>query len=221
MRRLYLVMVLVIFLQACSALPFEGGLFPAADTPGPTSTATITFTPTITQTPTRTPTITPSATIVRIPTQDPNLPTSTFAPIPIFIGKDTVTPIVPSTPVRPGPGFLSMTISESKIFWGACQPNSTKIVVQVEDPEEVFSVVIFVQVKSAKEEDYTPWTTGDAMHDHRDGTFSYNLRANHIYGRNHYLRSWVFLQMVATNKDGEEVGRSLIFRDLIALSPCM
>ncbi len=219
MRKLYLVMVLVIFLQACSALP--GGLFPATNTPEPTSTATVTFTPTITQTPTRTPTITPSATIVRIPTQDPNLPTSTFAPIPIFVGNNTITPVVAATPIRPGPGFLSMSVSDGRIFWGVCDPNKTKIIVQVEDPEEVFSVIIFVRVKSAKEEDYTPWTSGDAMHNHRDGTFSYVLRANNINGRNHYLRSWVFLQMVAVNKEGEEIGRTLIFTDLIALSPCM
>jgi len=114
-----------------------------------------------------------------------------------------------------------MSVSESKIKWGVCQPNKSKIIMQVEDPDEVFSVIIFVQVKSAKEDDYTPWTTGDAMHNHRDGTFSYVLQANHIYGRNHYQRSWVFLQMVAINDKGEEVGRTLIFRDLIALSPCM
>lgn len=221
MRRFSLMMVLTIFMQACAGLPFEEMLFPPTGTPAPSATATVTFTPTITRTPTITPSVTPSATIVRIPTQDPNLPTSTFAPIPIYIGNDTATPIVEPTPVRPGPGFLSMSISESKVYWGGCQPNRTKIIMQVEDPEEVFSVVIFVQVKSAKKEDYTPWTTGDAMHNHRDGTFSYTLRANSIYGRNHYQKSWVFLQMVATNDKGEEVGRTLIFRDLIALSPCM
>jgi len=114
-----------------------------------------------------------------------------------------------------------MSVSENKIYWGVCQPNKTKIIVQVEDPKEVFSVIIFVQVKALKKDDYTPWTTGDAMSSHRDGTFSYVLSANHIYGRNHYQKSWVFLQMVATNKKGQEVGRTLVFRDLIALSPCM
>ena len=221
MHRFYLMMVSVILLQACAGIPFEDVLFPPTDTPAPTSTATITFTPVATRTPTIAPSVTPSATIVRIPTQDPFLPTSTFAPIPIFIGNDTATPIAAPTLARPGPGFLSMSVSENKIYWGVCDPNRTKIVVQVEDPDEVFSVVIFVQVKSAVEEDYTPWTTGDAMHNHRDGTFSYTLRASSIYGRNHYKKSWVFLQMVATNDKGEEVGRTLIFRNLIALSPCM
>jgi hypothetical protein len=221
MRKFYLMMLLAFFLQACAGIPFQDVLFPATNTPAPTATETVTFTPTITRTPTVTPSVTPSATIVRIPTQDPNLPTATFAPIPIFIGNNTATSAAVPTPIRPGPGFLSMSVSESKIYWGVCDPNKTKIIVQVEDPEEVFSVIIFVQVKSAKEEDYTPWTTGDAMHNHRDGTFSYDLGANHIYGRNHYQKSWVFLQMVAVNDKGEEVGRTLIFRDLIALSPCM
>jgi len=220
MRNFYLVMMLTILMQACAGIPYQDVLFPAARTPTPSSTEAPT-TPTITRTPTITPSITPSATIIRIPTQDPNLPTSTFAPIPIYIGNDTITPVVTPTLARPGPGFLSMSVSENKIYWGVCKPNSTKIVVQVENPDEVFSVIIFVQVKSAKEEDYTPWTTGDAMSSHRDGTFSYVLGANHIYGRNHYLRSWVLLQMVATNDKGEEVGRTQVFRDLIALSPCM
>lgn len=211
-------MVLAVLLQACADIPLS---FLTPSTPVPTSTATITFTPTITQTPTVTPSITPSATIVRFPTQDPNLPTATFVPIPIYIGNNTATPAVAPTSVRPGPGFLSMSLSENKIYWGVCKPNKTQIIVQVEDPEEIFSVIIFVRVKSTKKEDYTPWTTGDAMHNHRDGTFSYVLAANHIYGRNHYSKSWVLLQMVATNEKGEEVGRTLIFTDLIALSPCM
>jgi len=218
MRKYYLLIALAVLIQACAGVPLS---FLTPSTPVPTFTATITFTPTITRTPTITPSVTPSATIVHIPTEDPNLPGPTPIQIPVFTGNGTYVPAGSPTPTKPGPGFLSLTLSENKIYWGVCDPNKTKIVVQVEDPKEVTSVIIFVQVKSAKEEDYTPWTTGDAMQGHRDGTFSYTLGANHIYGRNHYLHSWVFLQMVATNDKGEEVGRTRVFRDIIALSPCM
>jgi hypothetical protein len=219
MRRLYIVMVLAILIQSCAGLPLNG-LFPSTDTPAPTATATVTFTPMDTLTPTITPTVTSSPTVVHIPTQDPNQPTATFVPVPIFIGKDTVTPYMSPTPVRPGPGFLSVEITEKKIFWGICQPNKTRIITKVENPEDVFSVIIFVQVKSAFKEDYTPWTTGNAMHDHRNGTFSYNLAANTTRGHNHYKSSWILFQLVATDEIGEVIGRTKIYTNEIALSPC-
>jgi len=239
MRRFYLVMVLAVFVQACAGMSFEvlavfvqacAGmsfedlLFPSTNTPVPTATATVTFTPMDTPTVTVTPTITSSPTIVHIPTWDPNQPTATFIPIPIFIGKYTatpVTPIVPPTPIRPGPGFLSVDVSDKKIYWGSCQPNRTKIITQVENPEDVFSVIIFVQVRSATKDDYTPWTTGNTMQKHGDGTFSYSLAANTTRGHNHYKNSWVLFQLVATNDMGEVIGRTKIYTNEISLSPCM
>jgi len=221
MRRYYILLILAIFIQACSGIPFRDGLFPPTDTPLPTSTATVTFTPSITPTATITPTITPSPTIVHFPTQDPNLPTETFVPIPIFSGENTITPVPTATTFRPGPGFLSVEISESKMFWGICKPNKSKVTTKVEDPDAVASVVIFVQVKSAVEEDYTPWTTGDVMFNNRDGTFSYILQATEIEGHNHYKNSWVNMQLVATDDDGKEIGRTRIYTELVAMSPCM
>jgi hypothetical protein len=214
-------MALAVLIQACAGMPFGNVLFPPTNTPAPTATATVTFTPMDTPTATITPTITPSPTIVHIPTQDPNQPTATFVPIPIFIGKYTATSVVSPTPARPGPGFLSVQISEKKIFWGVCQPNKTKITAEVETPEDVYTVTIFVQVKSAAKEDYTPWTTGDSMQNHRDGTFFYSLAANTTYGHNHYKKSWILFQLVATNDMGEEIGRTKIYTNEISLSPCM
>jgi hypothetical protein len=215
MCRFYLVLVLAILIQACADLR------PPVNTPAPTPTAMATFTPMDTLTPTITPTITSSPTVVHIPTQDPNQPTATFIPVPIFIGKDTITPVITSTPFRPGPGFLSVEVNEKKIFWGSCQPNKARIIAKVENPEDVFSVIIFVRVKSAFKEDYTPWTTGNAMHDHGDGAFSYNLSANTTRGHNHYKSSWILFQLVATDDLGKEIGRTMIYTNAIALSPCM
>lgn len=221
MRRFFLGMVLAILIQACAGMPFGDKPNPPTNTPASTSTSTVTFTPTDTPTATITPTITSSPTIVHIPTWDPNQPTTTFVPVPIYIGKDTVTPIVTSTPLRPGPGFLSVQVSDNKIFWGSCKPNKTKIITQVENPEDVYSVIIFVQVKSAIKEDYTPWTTGNTMQKHSDGTFSYSLAANSTYGHNHYKNSWILFQLVATNDKGEVIGRTMVYPNAIALSPCM
>ena len=220
MRRVYHVMILAILIQACAGLPF-GGALPPTNTPAPIATLPASFTPMDTPTVTITPTITPSPTIVHIPTWDPNQPTATFIPVPIYIGKDTATPLVTPTPLRPGPGFVSLGVSDNKIFWGSCKPNTTKITTQVENPEDVFSVIIFVRVKSAVKEDYTPWTTGNTMQKHSDGTFTYTQAANSTRGHNHYKNSWIEFQLVATNNKGQEIGRTMIYPNAIALSPCM
>lgn len=217
MRRFSVVMILAILLQACS---MNDILLPPADEPEPTLTPFITYTPIDTPVPTNTPLPTATATIVRLPTFDPNMPTATFEPIPIFIGMDTATPVIPATPSRPGPGFVSVSVSANKIFWGSCTPNRTVISAEVEDPKDVISVVIFVKVRSTEKDDSTPWTTGDVMFNHRDGTFTYTLRANDTRGHNHYRSSWVMFQLVATNNRGQEVGRTQIYSTAIDLAPC-
>jgi len=217
MHRFYFITLLAILIQACAGMSVNK----PANTPALAASFAATFTSMDTPTATITPTITPSPTIVHIPTWDPNQPTATFVPVPIFIGKDTATPVIPPTPIRPGPGFLSVQVSEKKIFWGVCKPDRTKITAEVENPEDIFSVIIFVQVKSATKEDYTPWTTGDTMQSHRDGTFSYSLTANTTYGHNHYKRSWILFQLVATDDMGREIGRTKIYTNEISLSPCM
>ena len=216
MHKLYLVTVLAILLQACAGMPV---IFPTK-APTPTATETMTAIPTSTPTLTTTPTITPSPTIVRIPTYDPFQPTATGTPLPTRVGQIPMAPLLTPTPTRPGPGFLSVTISEKKIYWGSCKPNATKIIAKMENPENVYSVIVFVQVKSAFKEDYTPWTSGDVMERRVDGTFSYLLSANTTRGHNHYKSSWILFQLVATNGFGEAIGRTKIYTNEIALSPC-
>jgi hypothetical protein len=220
MRRFYIVVVLAILIQACAGLPL--GLGQPTDTPVPTSTVTATMTPMDTFTPSVTPTSSPLPTIVHIPTWDPNQ-TPTFIPIPIFIGKDTATPnsFVMPTPLGPGPGFVSVEIVDSIIYWGSCKPNKTRIIAKVENPEVVFSVIIFVRVKNAFKEDYTPWTTGNTMQNHWDGTFTYWQNANTTEGHNHYKNSWIQIQLVATDDMGKVVGRTQIYPNAISLSPCL
>ncbi|MCC7117277.1 MAG: hypothetical protein IT310_02035 [Anaerolineales bacterium] len=220
-KDLMVCLALALALQACGNLE---GLLPPTRTPAPTLTETITLPPSPTETITRTPHPTPTITIVHFATQDPNLPTATFAPIPIIVeGGMTATPLpIYGTPTmaRPGVGFLSIGISETKIFWGSCKHNRTTITAVVEDEDEVFSVVIFTYVRSAKRDDSTPWTTGNVMHDHRDGTYTYVMYGSDVEGHNHYKDSWVVFQLVATDFEGREVGRTRIYDQSIALSPC-
>lgn len=223
MRR-YLIIGLFasLLLQSCAGA--GNILFPPTDTPAPTSTSTVTALPTRTATVTRTPVPTATMTIVRIPTQDPDQPTSTFAPIPVIIeGGITATPLpiqLTPTAFRPGAGFLSVSISENKIFWGSCKHNKTTITAVVEDEDEAFSVVIFMYVRAANRDDSTPWTKGNVMHDHGDGTYTYVMRGSEVEGHNHYKNSWVVFQLVITDIEGVEVGRTRIYDSSIALSPC-
>lgn len=215
MRKILLLAGLVVVFQACAA----GAQTPAA--PAAAITETQTSPP---PSPSSTSTITPSPTIVRVPTQDFNPPTATpLGLIPIFVGEYTATPysFALPTPEGPGLGFLSVEVTDKKIYWGSCQPNRTRIIARVENPEVVYSVVIFVQVKSAIKEDYTPWTTGNVMQRKSGGVFTYTLTANTTHGHNHYKNSFIRFQLVATNDMGEVIGRTKIFPNEIALSPCM
>lgn len=208
MHRFGLVMILMVLLQACSL---------GAPAPAPTST----FAPTNTSTPSLTPSITPSPTIVRLPTQDFSQPIPTPFVFELFIGSVTVTPFATPGSTSPGSGFSLVTVSNPKFYWGGCKYNSTVILAKVDDPEGVVSVVIFTRVKSAESDDSTPWTSGNVMLKHSDGSYSYLMRGSDLEGHNHYKRSWVIFQLVATDKNGEEVGRSKIYTDAITLSPCM
>lgn len=113
-----------------------------------------------------------------------------------------------------------MDVSEEKIFWGSCKHNKAKIIAKVQNPDDVYSVVIFVRVKALLKEDYTPWTQGDVMEKHGDGTFSYTLVGSEIEGHNHYRDSWVYFQLVATDELGEIIGRTMIYTNSLSLSPC-
>jgi len=221
MRRFYFVIVSAVLLQACSSGPFQSLLNLSTSTPIITATPTVTLTPTITSTPTFPPSPSPTTTIVHFPTQDPNQPTATFVIIPIFAGPNTVTPSSQTLVESPGYGFISVSVSDKKIFWGSCKVNKTRIVAKVLNPEDVYSVVIFVRSKALKKEDYTPWTTGDVMSKNANGSFSYTLVGSHIEGHHDYKDSWVIFQLVATNVYGEEIGRTSIFSNSISLSPCM
>ncbi|MDP2777625.1 MAG: hypothetical protein Q8O48_08265, partial [Anaerolineales bacterium] len=217
MRKLYLVIGLVIIMQACSINDF----FLLTNTDSPKSTPTTTSVPFLWPTITRNLPATATPMIVRFPTFDPYLPTETVVPMPLFIGTNTITPYAPLATFKSDVGFALVTVADNKIFWGGCTPNKTTILAQVEDPDEIFTVTFFTQVKSAKEEDYTPWTSGNAMFNHQDGTFSYVMIGSEVEGHNHYKNSWVRFQLVATNIKGEEVGRTRVYTEAIALSPCM
>jgi hypothetical protein len=204
-----ILVLMVLFFTACSA---------EAGQTQPTPTPDFSPTPSEIPTSTETPLPTATATIIRLPTQDFNQPSST--PFIMMVDGNTVTPMPSPTSSKPGIGFFSLTYSPKKIYWGACQPNSVTISATVDDPDEVFSVLLFYRVKDYEEEDYTPWNTGVVMLDRGQGVFTHTMVGSKIDGHNHYLKSWVYFQLIATNLKGEEIGRTRIYDKAFEMYPC-
>ena len=206
------------FLTACSVTDL---IDPPTSTPAFTATLPATFTPVDTPTSTKTSRPTATATINRIPTWDPSQPTFTPFDIPqILVDGNTITPVATPTMALPGPGFLLVEYAPLKIYWGGCEPNKVSLRAVVQDPEEVFSVILFMRVKDIEKEDYTPWTSGAVMLNRGQGEFTYNLIGSKIKGHDHYLRSWVYFQLVATNIEGQEIGRTRIYEKAFDMYPC-
>jgi hypothetical protein len=212
MRKIIFLLLVTVVLQSCA-------LTPTTNPPEPTSTIFITYTPIDTPTTTLTPRPTATATIIRIPTQNFN---ATSTPVPIFIGNNTATVVIIVTPTtnKPGPGFVKVSVSPTKIYWGGCEANQAVITAEVEDPDNVNGVIIFMRVKSATDEDYTPWTSGNVMLNNRDGTFTYIAIGSEIQGHNHYKDSFVYFQLVAVDNKGKEIGRTKIYEKAFSMSPC-
>ncbi|MBL8051506.1 MAG: hypothetical protein JNM46_09825, partial [Anaerolineales bacterium] len=98
--------------------------------------------------------------------------------------------------------------------------NQAVITTTVEDQSAVAGVIIFMRVKSATDEDYTPWTNGNIMYNNRDGTFTYIAVGSEVEGHNHYKASFIFFQLVSVDKNGKENGRTKIYENAISMSPC-
>lgn len=215
MRKILFFLLIAILTQSC-------GVAPATNPAQPTSTIFVTYT--LINTPTNTSTPIPSAspTIVKIPTQDPNQPFPTFPPIPIFVGDVTATPVIITTATisKPGPGFASVDYSPNKIYWGGCEGNQAVIKTEVEDHDNVASVIIFMRVRDLFSDDSTPWTSGNVMFNNRDGTFTYIAVGSEIEGHNHYKQSVIYFQLVAVDDEGKEIGRTMIYEGVISMSAC-
>jgi hypothetical protein len=214
MRRFSFIMMLALFVGACSS---AGSVF-----------ATVTSTGTPTVSPTHTSTLTPTATSTprNTPTDITDMLTQTaLAPVQLLPGVHTATPIptvtgMPlPTPSSPGEGFESVVVSETKLFWGICKPRKATMTVTVLHPEEVTTVYLFFRLKSAKKEDTTPWS-GTVTDNNGNGTFTYTLYANMIPHRKDYMKAWFQYQFVAENEKEVVVGRTRIYEKSLTLEPC-
>jgi len=217
---IFLGIVLLSFLSSCSASSANSA---GAETGAPTPTLTASVTPL----PTQTFTPTPSPTIVKIPTIDYN---ATSTPPAYLFGTPTPQEILSSdaplnaTPTFEGygEGFEWIKIEASKFYWGICKPSRILVTAQVSNPEEVYSISLFVRLRHYKAEIYTHWSKGSGMEKiGEDGMWAEYIYANVLDGNAKFRKGLVSYQLVATNVDNIEVGRSPVFKDAIFVEPCM
>jgi hypothetical protein len=186
--------------------------------PLPTSVPTETPVPTSTSAPSVTPTeLTP--TIVSIPTW-----TSTAFPTGTVVSLATIIQVAPTSLIQPtpqGPVFESVTTSGTQINWGdTCDENLVTVTAQVASGFNVTSVLLFTRLQSQNGNNTTGWNNAISMHDDGFGTYTYDLSTKVLRYYQDFNMAWVQYQLVATNIQQKEAGRTQIYLNSLLIKRC-
>lgn len=189
--------------------------------------------------PTSTPSITPSPVPTDIPSLTPTVPTPTFTSTPTLAGTippsstpvETSTPffltpfnlITPSTPT-PGmltKGFASVFTSDANFYKEEpCAPTTVKFTAVVSDPVKTVYVLLFVRFKSKLTNGKSEWTRLD-MQTLVTGTYVFDLKSSDMKSVDSFENPWVEYQIVATDLNAREIGRTEIFSEKLSLLNCV
>jgi hypothetical protein len=132
-----------------------------------------------------------------------------------MITPDTPTPAIEMT------GFVSVNISAYEFYKGTeCQPSTVKFVAQVADLARTAFVVLFVRFKSKQTGTTSEWTS-IGMSTIGAGTYTYELTSEEMKGVKSFKNAWVQYQLVATDVDAAEIGRTGIFSERLTLFECV
>ncbi len=191
---------------------------PTETLPPPTSVPTETFF----FTSTLSPSMTPASTSTSLPTST-STSTST-APVtetmtPLAIIQATATSLIQPTPQ--GPVFESVTTSGTQINWGdTCDTNSITVTAQVVSGFNVTSVLLFTRLQSQNGNTTTAWNNAISMHDDGFGTFTYDLSSKVLTYYKDFNAAWVQYQLVATNIQQQEAGRTQVYLNSLMIQHC-
>jgi hypothetical protein len=217
MKKVLVVLLMTALLSSCSMTAEELFLIPTSTLP-----------------PTRIPSNTPTD----MPTFTPTVPTLTYTPTPTLFGlkSPTVTPQESSTPTAFTPfnlitpdtmtpsvvmeGFVAVFTSADEFYKKGCEPGLVKFTAQVAKPIDVNFVVLFVRFKSKQTGNTSEWTS-IGMQSMGAGTFSHDLLPDEMKGVDSFKNAWVEYQLVATNIDARELGRTAIFSEKLTLLNCV
>jgi hypothetical protein len=213
MKNLIILLLCSIVVAACSVLspgptPTLAPTLTNTRTPAPSATATVP-----TQTFTNTPTLI-VAPRTNTPTADTSITQTVATPL-VLITPDTVTPSPKMT------GFISVLVSEKEFYKGKkCEPSSVNFTAQVSEPGRSAYVVLFLRFKGKRSGVTSVWTSLK-MNSKGAGTFSYDLTSDEMIGVASFSSNpWVEYQLVTTESNTHEIGRTDIFSERLSLLDC-
>ena len=190
--------------------------------------------PTLTLSPTQAPSGTPTD----IPSPTPTISTSTYTTTPTLVGlktatftpeiSETPTAFVPFNKVTPDTmtpsvvmtGFVAVFTAATEFYKKGCDPATVKVTAQSANPTGTSFVVLFVRFKSKLSGKTSEWTS-IGMQSIGAGTYIHDLVADEMKGVDAFKNSWVEYQLVATNNNAQEVGRTAIFSEKLTLLECV
>lgn len=148
---------------------------------------------------------------------------SDFTMTPVITTTASVTPtstLTATLTVTSTVAELSFTpqISTSTFYYGAC--GSDQVTIQVQVPgDNVYSVVIFTNVKDQAGGGTTGWDEGSSMNPTGGGWFSRTISSRSVAGADRFKNAWLLYQFVASDRSNQIIGRSQIYSD-ITLAAC-
>jgi hypothetical protein len=224
MKKISILLIFVSLLSACSMTVYEFlGIQPAL------TAAPVVFTNTPTDVPTFTPTV-PSPTFTSTPTmvgQKNKTATPYFTPTPLILTPLDVTLLPSTTPITllpqvAIPGFVSISLSGDAFYKGKdCLPNSVTFTVQVAEPSKVAFVLLFVRFKSKQTGVNSEWADSIAMQPIGGGTYIHDLITLEMKAVNSFENAWVQYQIVSTDSNSKQVGKTDVFSERLTLLECV
>jgi len=185
-------------------------------TPLPTETLAYTSTPTSLATATAPTPIAAAGTPAASDTSTPV--TGTISPASTLEATSTLpTP----SPTPQGPVFEIVNLSSPQLQWGdTCDNKPVTVTAQVATGFNVTSVLLFTRLQSQNGNITTAWNKALSMHDDGLGTFTYDLSTKVIKYYQAYNIAWVQYQLVATNVQQQEVGRTQVYLNNLTIARC-
>jgi hypothetical protein len=213
--------------MACSTsdlLPATPTLFVPASLPTETVAATLAV---ATETASFTPTPTVlSATDTPVVAAETSTPAVTDTPAmpsasATLTGTVQVTGTAVPQPTPQGNVFQMVTISSNQMVWGtSCTTTPVTFLVQIANGLQVTQVLLFTRLQSPNGEVSTAWNSALDMHDDGLGTFSYELSLKTIKYYQQFNQAFIEYQLVASNNQQQEVGRTQVYAHTLTLMRC-
>jgi hypothetical protein len=121
-----------------------------------------------------------------------------------------------ATPLPDIAAIYDVKYDKNKFYYGSnsCGSKEITISAKVTKPEDVYSVVLFNRFFDNEGGGTSKWDAGHAMSKKSDGTYSITLPSNKITNYNMYEFAVMNYQMVATDKNRNNLARTEVFKDI-------